>query len=139
MTAKNDKPLSPLTRLEEVIMSALWDKEQATAADITAAIQGQRPLAPTTVHTVLTNLKQKGWVRRVARTGRAYLFEAVVSRQKAGQQSLRELIASLFGGSVQSAVLCLLRDEGLTSTEREELRQLLSEHEKGEVDDERAN
>ncbi|MBI2424514.1 MAG: BlaI/MecI/CopY family transcriptional regulator [Candidatus Hydrogenedentes bacterium] len=116
----------PLSRLEQTVMARVWDLKEATAADIADALQAEKPLAITTVHTVLNNLCKKGWVERAPRTGRSLLFKPLVTRETAGRRSLREVIANAFGGSPQDAILCLLRDEQLTQEERDDLRRIIA-------------
>jgi predicted transcriptional regulator len=47
--------------------------------EMVEALHGQRPLAYTTVMTVLENLHRKGWLRR-ERDGRAWRYEPTGSR-----------------------------------------------------------
>lgn len=119
--------LAPLSRLEQKVMAHIWALGECTANEVTDAIHEEKPLALTTVHTLLGNLCKKGWVERAPRTGRALVFRATVSREIARHRTLRELIANFFGGSPQDAVLCLLRDEHISAEEREELRRLIAE------------
>jgi predicted transcriptional regulator len=66
--------------LEAVIMDRLWERERpALVREIVDDLQGDRPLAYTTVMTVMENLHRKGWLRR-ERDGRAWRYEPTGSR-----------------------------------------------------------
>ena len=54
--------LHQLTDLQLAIMRALWQRAN-TVADITAALEPERSLAPTTVATLLRRLEARGLVR----------------------------------------------------------------------------
>jgi predicted transcriptional regulator len=66
--------------LEAVIMERLWERGQPTLVrEIVDDLHGDRPLAYTTVMTVMGNLYRKGWLRR-ERDGRAWRYEPTGSR-----------------------------------------------------------
>ena len=66
--------------LEAVIMDRLWEQGRPMLVrEMVEALHGQRPLAYTTVMTVLENLHRKGWLRR-ERDGRAWRYEPTGSR-----------------------------------------------------------
>jgi predicted transcriptional regulator len=66
--------------LEAVIMDRLWERGQpALVREIVDDLHDDRPLAYTTVMTVMENLHRKGWLRR-ERDGRAWRYEPTGSR-----------------------------------------------------------
>ena len=66
--------------LEAVIMERLWERRQpALVREIVDDLRDDRPLAYTTVMTVMENLHRKGWLRR-ERDGRAWRYEPTGSR-----------------------------------------------------------
>ena len=66
--------------LEAVVMDRMWSAERPlTVRAVLEDLRPQRPLAYTTVMTVMDNLFRKGWLRR-DRDGLAYRYEAVMSR-----------------------------------------------------------
>src|SRR5580765_12003 len=70
----------PLGDLEAAIMELLWDSGASRLVrDVVADLGPQRPLAYTTVMTVMDNLHRKGWLRR-ERDGRAWRYEPTGSR-----------------------------------------------------------
>ena len=66
--------------LEAVIMDRLWQwGRPALVREVLDDLRDDRPLAYTTVMTVMENLYRKGWLRR-HRDGRAWRYEPTGSR-----------------------------------------------------------
>ena len=66
--------------LEAVIMDRLWQQDRPMLVrEMVEDLRGDRPLAYTTVMTVMENLHRKGWLRR-QRDGRAWRYEPASSR-----------------------------------------------------------
>ena len=69
-----------LGELEAAIMDRLWEwGRPALVREVVEDLRGDRPLAYTTVMTVMENLYRKGWLRR-ERDGRAWRYEPTSSR-----------------------------------------------------------
>jgi predicted transcriptional regulator len=66
--------------LEATIMDRLWEwGRPVLVREMVDALHEDRPLAYTTVMTVMENLHRKGWLRR-ERDGRAWRYEPTASR-----------------------------------------------------------
>ncbi|QGK70174.1 BlaI/MecI/CopY family transcriptional regulator [Allosaccharopolyspora coralli] len=92
-----------LGELELKVMDVLWAAdEQLRVRDVLGRLAGERAFAYTTIMTVLDHLHDKGWVRRT-RTGRAYSYWPVRSREEAGAHVLREVLDS--SGDAESVLL----------------------------------
>ncbi|WP_435853757.1 BlaI/MecI/CopY family transcriptional regulator [Streptomyces misionensis] len=66
--------------LEDAVMTRVWEwNRPVTVREVLEDLQQERPIAYTTVMTVLGNLHQKGLVRRQPER-RAYRYEAVSTR-----------------------------------------------------------
>src|SRR5258707_15501034 len=66
--------------LEAVIMDRLWEQGRPMLVrEMVENLRSDRPLAYTTVMTVMENLYRKGWLRR-ERDGRAWRYEPTGSR-----------------------------------------------------------
>jgi predicted transcriptional regulator len=66
--------------LEAVIMDRLWEQGRPMLVrEMVENLHAERPLAYTTVMTVMENLHRKGWLRR-DRDGRAWRYEPTGSR-----------------------------------------------------------
>ena len=81
-----------LGELESAVMDVLWNSEEPVRVrDVMDRLQPPRPLAYTTVMTVLDNLHTKGMVSR-RRTGRAYRYRAVRSREEPAADLVRQVL-----------------------------------------------
>jgi len=116
-----------LTPLELEIMNVLWETGPANVQTVQAHLTG-RTLAYTTVQTMLNVLHRKGKVKRRLKD-RAYLYQPVVSRQKAVTQALGDMLDRFFGGSADSLVLNLVETRKLTPQALARIQQMLERSE----------
>ena len=80
--------------LEAVIMDRLWDQGRPMLVrEMVEDLHGDRPLAYTTVMTVMENLHRKGWLRR-ERDGRAWRYEPTGSRSGYTAALMNEALAT---------------------------------------------
>ena len=122
---KNEQNRPALSPLELEIMDVVWELGDCTSAQVIAAFSERRPLAPTTIRTVLANLRRKGYVKPIPTIERGYKLRPTVRRQTVARRSMRQLLESLFANSPQQAVACLIDDADLTDAELDELRRLI--------------
>jgi predicted transcriptional regulator len=112
-----------LTPLELEIMNVLWETGPANVQAVQARIKG-RDLAYTTVQTMLNVLHRKGRVNRQLKD-RAYLYQPLLSRQKAVTQAVSDMIERFFGGSADSLVMNLVETRKLTPQKLARLQKLV--------------
>ena len=116
-----------LGQLEAAVMSRLWDWDRPVAVrEVLEDLVKERPLAYTTVMTVLDNLHSKGLVER-SKDGRAFHYQPVLTREEHTAGLMREVLA---GSTDRSAALLHFVD---TMSEREisELRSALDDRTEG--------
>jgi BlaI family penicillinase repressor len=114
------------TEAELELMNILWESGPSTVQGVVDNLPTDRPLAYTTVQTVLNVLHRKGGVRRKLRE-RAYHYEAAVSRFDAASTALHDLVDKLFGGSPEQVVLAMVRSRQLSPQKLHELRRLIDD------------
>lgn len=124
------KARAPLSGLELEVMNLVWDLGESTSADIVDAFTQRRPLAPTTIRTVLSNIEEKGYLQRVPTTERALRYRPSFPREAVATQTLQQLVGRLFGGSPKAAIAQLLADEELDATELDEIQKLVNRRRK---------
>jgi predicted transcriptional regulator len=107
MTRRKKRSLS-LTPLELQIMQVLWREGAGDVLHVRNNLPSGMNLAYTTVQTMLNVLERKGKVRRRLK-GRAYEYRPVLSREKAIQHAVRDLVTRLFGGSSEELVMSLVK------------------------------
>jgi len=82
-----------LGELEAAIMDRLWTwRRPATVREVLDDLRQTRPIAYTTVMTVMDTLHRKELLRR-ERDGRAYRYEAVLSREEHSAQLMQAVLA----------------------------------------------
>tara|TARA_B100000029_G_scaffold198492_2_gene196783 strand:+ start:14898 stop:15308 length:411 start_codon:yes stop_codon:yes gene_type:complete len=128
------KKLSSLTDLELDVMNVVWRLNRATVRQIVEALQSFRPLAYTTVQTVLSILTEKKVVEYTCE-GRAYVYSAIVQPEGVRKETVKALVDKLFSGSSQSLVLHLIESDSVTTEEAEQLRHLLDQIVSGDAGD----
>ena len=84
-----------LAELELECMKVLWKYPGASVAQVRAGLP--RPLAYTTVMTVLDRMSAKGLVAR-QKNGRAYLYTAALDLETARRSAVSRLAARFFDG-----------------------------------------
>ena len=99
-----------LTKLELRVMQSVWSLGQATVAAVQQAMDPQP--AYTTVQTMLNILERKGKLSRVL-DGRAYVYTAAVTQDRALGHAVRDLVDRMFGGSSEALVMSLVKERQL--------------------------
>ena len=79
-------------------MRALWALEKATVQEIRSGLLPDRPLAYTTVMTVMNRLAGKGMVER-EKHGRAHLYRPAVRQEIIREHALNQFVENFFQGS----------------------------------------
>jgi BlaI family transcriptional regulator, penicillinase repressor len=110
-----------LTPLESLVMNCLWECSPATVRQVRQALEPVKPMAYTTVLTVMRILRDKGFLQSV-RQGRADLYSPAVAQQEVARTSLRELLERFFAGSATALVSQLLDSQELDADEIRDIR-----------------
>ncbi len=61
-TTRREAPPPRLTAPQLAVLKVLWDRSEATVTDVQQALQADRPLAATTIATLLSRLARRGVV-----------------------------------------------------------------------------
>ena len=111
------------------IMQVLWEKGRATAREITDAMNHTKPMAHSTVQTLLRTLEKKGAVAHEV-DGRTFVFRPLVQPEEVRQKVTRECIDFAFDGSPGGLVSYLLQNERIPHEELERIRRQIDNPEK---------
>lgn len=88
--------------LELDIMHVVWERERVTVRDVLGVLAQKRPLAYTTVMTVMSRLADKGLLI-VNKQGKTYHYRPAYSREAFEAQAVSQVVQSLisdFGGAI---------------------------------------
>ncbi len=119
-----ERDTETLTKLELQIMQVIW---RLGPSNVNAVQEGlEQQLAYTTVQTMLNILQKKGKLKRKLR-GRAYVYSATVTEEKALGHAVRDLVDRMFGGSSEELVMSLIKSRQLDAKKIAELSKRLEE------------
>ncbi len=84
--------------LELECLRALWKAGDGSVREVQAVLSEQRPLAYTTVMTLLDRLSRRGFATR-RKVGRAFVYAAALDQARGREVAVQELVATWFAGS----------------------------------------
>ena len=113
-----------LTDLQLALMEILWDRAEATVAEVQESLMEDRGLAMTTVATLLSRLEKRGVVAHRTE-GRQYVFRAVVSRDEVCDSMVSALTDRLFQGDVTALLSHLLTASEISPGDLAQVRKMI--------------
>jgi predicted transcriptional regulator len=121
-------PSLTLTPQELAIMKVVWRKDEVTVRDVYESLRESRPIAYTTVMTMMRILQEKGYLTKVAEE-RAHVYKPSRPRQQVVGAMLREFVDRVFDGASDSLLLHLAKDNKLTAKQKRLVTRLIEEEE----------
>lgn len=120
------KKSTTLTDAEHRIMEILWERGEATVAEVAEELEGKDGSAYTTVLTMMRILKDKGYLA-AKKSGRAHVFSPKVNRDDAAQSAVGQLLKKFYSDSPEKLVLSFLRNEQISPEELDALKRQIME------------
>jgi len=121
-------PFTGIGSLEADILAIIWEKDRATVRDVYEALRQQRPIAYTTVMTVMNNLVKKNLLSQ-DKTNIAYVYTPAIPGKEVAQTILDSVVQRLLRGQPNIAVSYLLGLKTvLTPQQTEELKKYAEKH-----------
>jgi BlaI family transcriptional regulator, penicillinase repressor len=113
-----------LSRRERQILDILYERGEATAADVQAALP--EPPSYSAVRALLRILEEKGHVRH-KQDGPRYVYLPTVARDNAKRSAMHHMLKTFFDGSAEQAISALLDENSskLSSAELDRLARLI--------------
>ena len=121
-------PHPTLTPQELAIMKVVWRLNKATVRDVYEALQERRPVAYTTVMTMMKILEEKGYLKKTL-VDRAHVYKPAQRRQQVIGAMVRDFLDRVFDGASDSLLVHLAKDNKLTEKQRRIVKQLIEEQE----------
>jgi predicted transcriptional regulator len=116
-----------LSGLQLAVMRVLWRLRRATVAEVQASLDADRPLAYSTLATILKRMEGKGVVRHVVE-GRTFIYEPVVAANQVGYSVLNDLVENVFAGRPSELVSHLLESHEMQGDELARIKHMIDEH-----------
>src|SRR5579884_3407536 len=117
-------PSRTLTGQELEIMKVVWDLGPATVREVYERLRERRPVAYTTVMTMMNILEQKGFLKKRSAEGRAYVYQSARPRKQVVRAMVR-----VFNGAAEPLVVHLVEDRRLSEKELREIARMIEEGE----------
>jgi len=119
-------PHPTLTPQELAIMKVVWSTRRATVRQVYETLRERRPIAYTTVMTMMKILEEKGYLKK-SRDERAYIYRPAKPRQQVLGAMVRDFVDRVFDGAAGGLLLHLARDRRLSKEERTAIQRLIEE------------
>jgi predicted transcriptional regulator len=122
MKSTKGAPFTGIGSLEAEILSVVWQRDSTTVRDVYETLRARRPIAYTTVMTVMNNLVKKQLLSQ-DKSQIAYVYTPAIPGREVALTVLDSVVERLLAGDRRVAVAHLLDlDEDLSATEFEEMR-----------------
>lgn len=116
-------PFTGIGSLEADILAIVWQQERTTVRDVYETLRTRRPIAYTTVMTVMNNLVKKQLLTQ-DKSAIAYVYTPAIPGREVALTVLDSVIDRLLAGDRRIAVSHLLGlNEDLSEEEYEKLRE----------------
>lgn len=119
---------STLTPQELTIMKIVWQLKSATVRDVYQALQDKRPVAYTTVMTMMKILQEKGFLKKTM-VERTHLYKPAKPMEQVVGAMVRDFLDRVFDGAPDRLLLHLAKNNTLTGAQRRIVKQLIEETE----------
>ena len=115
------------TELELEILKILWEEAPLPVREVRARLESRadRPLAHSTVITMLNIMYDKGFLKR-KKDGKSFLFSPKVKKDRVTGGMMGDLLSRAFNGSPAAMVLNLLETTDVDADDLAEIRKLIS-------------
>jgi BlaI family penicillinase repressor len=120
------KPSATLTPQELAIMKVIWGFDTVTVREVYEALRKTRPIAYTTVMTMMNVLEDKGYLTKKAE-GRAHAYTPTRPRQQVVGAMVRDFVDRVFDGASGPLLLHLAKDARLTERQRKAVQRIVEE------------
>jgi predicted transcriptional regulator len=115
--------------LQLKIMKLLWERSEATVAEVHQIVARERDLAYTTVATMLRKMEARSLVAH-REEGRSFVYRAAVPSDAVTRGMADHFIERLFEGSLADMVSHLLTTREVSREELSKLEKLIAERKK---------
>jgi predicted transcriptional regulator len=117
-----------LTDAELEIMHVVWELDGGTVRQVHELLNQQRPLAYTTVMTMMNILEEKGHLTR-RKEGRAYRYQPVRPKSQVISGMIDDFVGRVFEGSAAPLIVSLVKDKKISKKDLDEIARMIRETE----------
>ena len=115
-----------ISDLERAVMSAIWHRSKASAADIQQDLAAaDRALKDSTIRTVLLRLEEKGYVEHEV-DGRTFIYSCLERPSSIAAHAVKQILDRFCHGSLESLLAGMVEDELVDTGELQNIVNRLS-------------
>jgi BlaI family transcriptional regulator, penicillinase repressor len=129
---KKDLDSIILTRQELQIMKVVWEQGAATVKEVCDAISRRKVTAYTTILTLMGILEEKGALVHT-RSGRAYIYKPLLTRQQATRNQVHDVLTRFFDGSPEKMIETVIENEVKGAEQLGTVKNLLESRQENQV------
>ena len=107
-------------------MKIVWRLETATVRDVYEVMRKSRPVAYTTVMTMMGVLEDKGYLAKKSQ-GRAHAYTPTRPRHQVVGALVRDFVDRVFDGASSALLLHLAKDARLNERQRKAVQRIVEE------------
>jgi BlaI family penicillinase repressor len=116
-----------LSGLQLAVIRVIWRLGRATVADVQNELEPDRPLAYSTLATILKRMEDKGVVRHAV-DGRTFVYEPLVAADQVSYSVVSDLVEKVFAGRPSELVSHLLESHEVKADELQRIKAMIDEH-----------
>jgi len=122
-----------LTELQIAILRLLWERGEASVAELWEALYPERKLAQTTIATIVARLQRRGILSRRTRD-RQFVYKTLLTEADVQHSMVSELTERLFAGDVTALVSHLLSARDMSPGDLARVREMIESTETSKGD-----
>ena len=114
------------TEVELEFMDIIWASGEVTPDDVDKALlQKERKISIGSIRNMLAIMMRKGYITRKKTKGKAYLYSAIIQRDQARRNIIKDLLVNAFDGSESLVIAALLGNGEISEQELKKIRRLI--------------
>ena len=117
-----------LTEAEWSVLQVLWEGASFTLGEVVDALFPLTKWSRNTVHTYLTRMEKKGYVK-IDRSIEPHSYSAAISLEECAREERKSLLNKVYKGAAGDLIAAFLKESSITSKEKEKLKKLLDDME----------
>lgn len=106
------------------IMKEVWRLEEATVRDVYEALRAKRPIAYTTVMTMMKTMEARGHLRKRV-DGRTFIYQAVEPQNKALRRIVGDFLDKVFNGAAEPLLAHLVQERKLSQKDLDKVANMI--------------
>jgi predicted transcriptional regulator len=114
-----------ITKSQEEILKVFWDIKEGVVTDVLEKLPNPKP-AYNTVSTVIKVLEKKAYLSHKV-YGKTYVYFPIVSKKEYAKFILKDSLKGIFNNSINHAVSFFVKQNKVSLSELEELKNLIEE------------